>query len=194
MRFLGRQLKVPIAWLTAATVGCFNNWALAFIFNRRLIAKGADISDLSALTQPHHNLFRTLDVVAGSLLALTGVILMRRSKKSVWVILTVLGLANILDAVTALKCTAVADIGCFMPTKLNWQHPVLPSHIFSSTVIIGAMILLYIVTLESKRLKLVSLIGLSTTAVFFDLFILFSYFYAKIFNIFLGHNPGYTDA
>lgn len=155
-----------ISCLAIAAVACFNNWILAFVFNRSLIAKGADISDLSALTQPHHNLFRTLDIAAGLLLALLGIILLRWPQKTLGILLAVLGLANVLDAVTALRCTALADRGCSIPTRLNWHHPILPSHIFSSTIIVGTMVVLYMITLKSKRLRPASWTGLVTTVIF----------------------------
>lgn len=167
-----------LLWSFALTV---NNWILAIVLNRPLFLKHPSISDFSALTQPYHYIFRFLDVFSGALIILIGLALFSLHKKSVIGKLIALGgvffgLANIVDALMPLPCTAILDNLCSVPVKLDLSHLVLPNHVYSS-VAIGFCILLlpaaswyYAKRLENRGLQLVSLAA-TAAAILFIIFL-----------------------
>ncbi len=171
-------------WLFAITV---NNWILALIFNPKLLYHRGSISDFSALSQPHHYVFRSLDILAGLLIILICFVLFRlQQKQQLGKIIALGGVAfgifNIIDALVPLPCTNILDKACSVPATLDINHLVLPRHIYSS-VAIGFCILLlplaswlYAKRLASMRLRLVSIFA-ALAAVLFIIFLGLGSFY-----------------
>lgn len=151
---------------------------MAFWLNPRLVSDGATISDFSATTEPYSWLFRSIDIAAGTLLILTAVVayLHLRPKQFFTRLLislaAVLGIANIFDAALKLPCTSLDSV-CNATVKLSPQHPSLPSHAYSSTIIgicflaMPALSLLLARTIKARPwLKFAAYISLTATGVF----------------------------
>ncbi len=161
--------------LTILAALSLNNWLLGLAFNRHLLFRGGAISEFSALDQPHHIVFRSLDVVGGALLIILAVILakamVRASGYYILIFSTVaLGLANMADALQPLKCSETLTASCWIPVKVSLSHLTIPSHGYSS-VVIGVCYLalpvggwIYANHIKSKALKITSII-LSAIAV-----------------------------
>jgi len=119
----------------------FNNWLLGPWLNQYLFSHNGSVSELSALTQPHHNVFRLLDVLSGVLFVVLARLLSKlpastsRWRQTMLYGLIILGLANILDAGLPLKCSETLDRGCTIPVSLSPSHLQLPSHAYSSVTI-----------------------------------------------------------
>ena len=132
-----------VLWAFALSL---NNWILSIFLNRHLLLNSGSISDFSALSQPYHLVFRSLDIIAGVLVvAIASALFLAqtssRSGKLISAGAVLLGVANIVDAAMPLPCTAIVDSGCNVPLKFSLTHLVLPRHIYSSAVI-GFCILL----------------------------------------------------
>lgn len=172
---LDRLIKSKyLVWLFALTV---NNWILSVIFNRNLLLKRGSISDFSALSQPYHYIFRSLDILSGVLIIIISLALLKwhsrsRLGKAISLGALLFGIANIVDALIPLPCTNIIDKGCSVPLTLNVNHLVLPRHIYSSAAI-GFCILflplagwIYARKLTNTKLKLISALALTTAFLF----------------------------
>lgn len=114
-----------------------NNWILGIFLNWHLFFAGGSVSEFSASTQPHHWLFRSLDIAAGSLIALSSAGLLTLSKERkllrfMAIVGIILGLANCLDALLPLPCSGTLDAVCDSPVKVNFHRLSLPDHVLSS--------------------------------------------------------------
>lgn len=129
---------VPIAILAALA---FNNWALGPWLNSRLFSANGSVSEFSGLDQPHHTIFRTLDVLSGLLFMLLAILLSQyvdqrsRWRHALLWSLAILGFANVMDATFTLHCSETLDPHCTIPVSLSPGHFELPDHAYSSVVI-----------------------------------------------------------
>ncbi|HEV2403476.1 MAG TPA: DUF998 domain-containing protein, partial [Candidatus Saccharimonadales bacterium] len=112
-----KWLKYGIVALLALL---YNGWILESLLNPRMPAAPSLISELSALTQPHHQVFQALDIVAGFLtLALCGFVwqLTRGLAPRVRWLLTGLfafvGIDSIVDALLPISCAPSVDMHCY---------------------------------------------------------------------------------
>lgn len=168
-----KSLRI-LVWLFAITL---NNWILSVFLNLKLLKRSGSISDFSALSQPHHLVFRSLDIIAGGLIILISLILFSEHRKSRLGSLIsggalLLGVANIVDALVPLACTNIIDSSCQATVSLDINHLVLPRHIYSS-VAIGFCILLmplaswfYARRLNSFKLTRISGLALFSATIF----------------------------
>ena len=136
-------------WTLLLAVLTFNNWFLAFFFNKRLLLGGGAVSELSALSQPHAYLFRVLDVVSGLLFVLAALLIIRHlgyiktRLQYILVAATALfGLANALDALLPLNCSETINSTCNLTVRLSLTHPYIPDHGYSSALIALSYLLL----------------------------------------------------
>ena len=153
---------------------------MALIFNRPLLFAGGSVSEFSAYTQPHHMVFRILDVISGLCLAAGfGLMLTQKiiQKRRFWPLLgigsIVLGISNCVDALFPLPCSGTKDAFCNAPVRINWQRISLPDHAFSSTVIAVCFFLIPIAAIwyskkvPDQKLRLLAWSAFISLLVFF---------------------------
>jgi len=139
---------IPSISLSVIALLAYNNWLLGPYLNYKLFSKNGSVSEFSALTQPHFLVFRSLDILAGLLMIALAFVLARRMPARSWSRNTliggtaVLGLANILDASFALRCSETLDKSCQIPVSLSFSNYQVPSHAYSSVIIATCYLLL----------------------------------------------------
>jgi hypothetical protein len=147
-----RQPKLGLA-LALLIALSFNNWLLGIDLNRRLFDKDGSVSEFSALTQPHYWVFRSLDITSGILMVLLALYTFRQlvihTKPLKYLIYgtTVLGLANIVDAILPLRCSETLNTSCNIPVVLSLTHYQMPSHAYSSVIIAVCYLILPVAAL-----------------------------------------------
>jgi hypothetical protein len=154
----------------------FNNWLLGLVFNWPEIKKGGSISELSSAHQPAHYLFQVLDISAGILILVlafslkNSIDLKRRSGRWLTGGLTILGVANIVDAFLPLPCSGTLSPTCNAPVHLGLHGFSVPAHAYSSTIIgifFLVLPLLSIIYYKSRLMTISSLITMLATVLFF---------------------------
>ena len=146
-RILSSETYVGIT-LAAAALLTYNNWLLGPYLNRELFLRNGSVSEFSAITQPHHWIFRGLDILSGALLILFSFYLARRiTRASIGgkVLIfgsAILGAANIFDALFALRCSETLNAGCSIGVSLSPSHFQMPAHGYSSVIIACCYLLL----------------------------------------------------
>ncbi|KQV74732.1 hypothetical protein ASC61_06775 [Aeromicrobium sp. Root344] len=95
----------------------YANWVVQLVLPVHLSVLTSYVSELSALSRPYHQVFRSLDVLSGVLVmagATAGLVVARRDRPAVaaWAALALFGLSNILDALTPLPCTLTVGAAC----------------------------------------------------------------------------------
>ncbi len=169
-----RRYVSVIVFLAALT---YNNWLLAFIFNRRLLLHDGSVSELSVISQPHSWLFRLMDILSGLLFIVLAVLAYRLMKTSHtsrrWAYMLIIGvaafgLANALDASFPLNCSDTLSRSCNMPIEIDFSRIILPSHAYSSLIIAVGYFLLPLagyMYARSNRLRGLERVSLVTIGV-----------------------------
>ena len=189
--------KALLFWLAAST---FNNWVLGILLNHRLWLAGGSVSEFSATTQPFHWVFRSLDIISGILFVVIAWVVSKWIARSGWHYLLVastliLGIGNIVDALLPLPCSGTLDNACSAPVRLNIHRVSLPDHVFSSVLIGFCYILIplacyfYFQNRRSKHLRLIGLVAMCVTVLFFALLAAES----LIENGLIEHLAGYSQ-
>ncbi|HET9721410.1 MAG TPA: DUF998 domain-containing protein [Candidatus Saccharimonadales bacterium] len=119
---------------------CFNNWVLGLFLNPSLYQHNGSVSEFSAVSQPDHWIFRSLDISAGVLMViLTAAIFWfvknHISGKTMAALLAILGVSNIFDAIFTLPCSETLSQRCVIPVNLSLTHYQMPVHGYSSIII-----------------------------------------------------------
>jgi hypothetical protein len=166
----------------------FNNWLLGFILNPHIIFSADAISDLSSAGQPHALWFQLLDILSGITFVLLGVLLIQKKyindAKTIAIASIILGLANILDATSPVKCTYQCKAGLYA----SLSH----LHTYTSVVIVAALFvltlsgLLFAIKNDDQKLKILSL----GTAAFTVFSIVFALIIFLINHSFSSHGYG----
>ncbi|GEM_PF-2419762 len=173
-RLTSRYYLSAIACLAALT---FNNWLLAFIFNRRLLLHDGSVSELAVINQPYSWLFRSMDILSGLLFIVLAVLAYRlrrathTNRRWAYILiigLAVFGLANALDASFPLNCSNTLSRSCNLPIEIDFSRIVLPSHAYSSVTIAAGYFLLPLagyMYARSNRLRSLERVSLITIGV-----------------------------
>src|SRR5579862_3043493 len=148
----------------------YNNWLLGVWLNPDLVKANGSISEYSAISQPHHLVFKGLDVISGLLLvglayAWRAKLWSSRSGRAIVIGTAVLGVANIFDALASLPCSETLDKNCYVPVSISPSHFQVPAHGYSSTVIAICYLVLPLAGLifaYHRRLKVMALVSLIT--------------------------------
>lgn len=116
-----RRLHSPLLRWTVcvAVVAFYNNWLLTPLLNPHISLQASLISEISALTQPHHVVFQVLDITAG-LLTLTVLPLIAHFAHRIALPLrslllasiAIIGLDSVLDASLPINCAPSVEPGC----------------------------------------------------------------------------------
>lgn len=116
----------------------YADWIVEFFVPIAISPVTSFISELSALNEPYHTVFRALDV-AGGLLVMVGAgcafLATPRTRPLVvgWAALGMFGLSNVLDAMTPLTCTITVRASCSAQSpKDPWQWVGDP-HVYASS-------------------------------------------------------------
>lgn len=116
----------------------YNDWLLGPILNPHMSSVRSLISELSALSQPYHTVFQTLDITAGILTLLFVGFVWRftssMSKKERWVLtglIAFIGLDSIVDASLPIRCAPSVDIHCSL---LAFNSAVTDAHLIESNI------------------------------------------------------------
>jgi hypothetical protein len=130
-------LKLTIIGLGALL---YNNWLLGNWLNPNLFKNNGSVSEFSVHSQPHALVFRSLDIISGLLIVIIARMFANqlwRSKHEKIILLatTILGLANIMDALRALPCSETLSNKCVIPVSISLSHYQVPAHGYSSTAI-----------------------------------------------------------
>jgi hypothetical protein len=137
-------LSVVAICLAAIT---YNNWSLGAWLNPTLFKDNGSVSEFSVHSQPHFLIFRLLDITSG-LLLIAGAGLfakwfrLSRAGQAVLALTAILGVANIVDALTTLPCSETLSRQCLVPVTISLSHYQVPAHGYSSTVIALCYLLL----------------------------------------------------
>lgn len=169
LRFLG--LSAPAAAIL------FNNWLIGIGLNHRLFLAGGSVSEFSAGGQPYRWVFRSLDIAAGALLAVTAMLIFRlRHEHRYWrwiaLLLLILGLGDIADALLPLPCSGTLDSACNAPVHVSLKRISIPDHVISSGLIalmyilLPALGFLYARWANSRRLAVLSTMTLLAALLF----------------------------
>lgn len=140
MRYIwgSRRLSMAIIFLAALS---FNNWLLALVFNRPLLFRGGSVSEFGVPTQPYSWVFRSMDILAGTLLIILAIWQAKHARSNaagfriLVVATTVLGIANAIDGLLPLSCSETMDAGCNIPVSISLTHFAMPHHAYSSIAI-----------------------------------------------------------
>ena len=136
--------KVAIGWLryclAASLVFAYNDWILGYCLNPQMSANRASISELSAITQPYHAVFQTLDIIAG-ILTLVCVVYVWRFTEHItphkrWLLLGLflfIGLDSIVDASLPIACAPSVDPSCSF-SLLGTQSIITRAHLIESNI------------------------------------------------------------
>lgn len=116
----------------------YNDWLLGPILNPHMSSVRSLISELSALSQPYHAVFQTLDITAGILTLLFVGFVWRFTKsmsKKERLILTGLiafiGLDSIIDASLPIRCAPSVNFHCSL---LAFNSAVTDAHLIESNI------------------------------------------------------------
>jgi hypothetical protein len=155
----------------------FNNWLLGLALNHHLIFAGGSISELSALTQAYHQVFRWLDVLSGILFITCAAIIFGSAtstvKRAMVYVLAITGVAQVVDALMAMPCSGTVDQNCVVPVNLSLSHFYIPPHTYSSMVLGVCFLVMPILGLLIKTSRrffwYLSLITILVTLAFFGI-------------------------
>ncbi len=140
MYMSGRTIVSRITPAAAAAVLLFlcNDWILGPILNPALPTRPSVISELSALTQPYHWVFQTLDILAGvtMLLLLPCLLRLLRKQPGIWrwilfATVMLIGIDSVVDASLPINCAPSIDTHCASITNTI----VLDPHIIESIAV-----------------------------------------------------------
>ena len=139
------NIKWSIYCLAAGIAFLYNDWILGYALNPHLSANRSLISELSATSQPYHEVFQTLDIIAGVItLACIGVIwhfTAHIADKRRWLLLLlflVVGLDSIIDASLPIACAPSIDLSCNLLSTYSF---ITRAHLIESNIA-GAIIAL----------------------------------------------------
>jgi hypothetical protein len=116
----------------------YADWVVEFFLPVALSPVTSFISELSALDEPYHAVFRTLDVAGGLIVMAGAVCAFAASPKSRalvagWSALALFGLSNVLDAMTPLSCTITVREACTDQIPQDPWNWVGDPHVYAST-------------------------------------------------------------
>jgi len=135
-----RAIFTHITPTTLAAVLLFlcNDWLLGPFLNPALPTRPSVISELSAVTQPYHWIFQTLDIMAGSVIVLLLACIFRLlpRKRGVWnwilfATVALIGVDSIVDASLPISCAPSIDTHCSSITDTLTLSP----HVLESIVV-----------------------------------------------------------
>lgn len=115
----------------------YANWVVQLFLPVQLNLVTSYVSELSALSRPYHQVFRSMDVLSGVAVmagAMCGLFAGRRDRPAAtaWVAVMLFGLSNILDALTPLPCTLTVDAACNASTAHDVWGWVGDPHLYAS--------------------------------------------------------------
>lgn len=116
----------------------YADWVVEFFLPIALSPSTSFISELSALDEPYHAVFRALDVAGGVIVMAGALFAFVASPKSrtfviTWSALALFGLSNVLDAMTPLSCTITVQNSCTDQISRNPWNWVGDPHVYAST-------------------------------------------------------------
>jgi hypothetical protein len=127
--------------LAAALLFLCNDWMLGPLLNPALPTRPSVISEFSALTQPYHWVFQTLDIMAGVVIVLLLPCVMRllhiQHHAWRWILfgtVALIGADSIVDASLPISCAPSIDTHCSSITETFTLSP----HVLES-VLVGAL-------------------------------------------------------
>lgn len=143
--------------LAAGVLIAYDSWVLLFLSPHPQPLAGY-LSELAAVDQPHSWVFRTGDVIAGTLMILIAVLGARGWERrfgrfSVWVSAAIglTGLATIADALAALPCTQTFDSACSAEYAANPLRPDFLLHTIASSIVALAALSSMVLALIALR-------------------------------------------
>ncbi|KAA1395761.1 DUF998 domain-containing protein [Aeromicrobium ginsengisoli] len=115
----------------------YANWVVQMVLPAHLSLLTSYVSELSALSRPYHQVFRSLDVLSGVLViagAMYGLAVGRRDRPAAtaWAALALFGLSNVVDALTPLPCTLTVGAACNTSTPHDAWGWVGDPHLYAS--------------------------------------------------------------
>lgn len=115
----------------------YANWVVELWLPVHLSPFTSYVSELSALSRPYHQVFRTMDILSGVIVMAGAVLGLRAGRRdrpaaTAWVAVMLFGLSNILDALTPLRCTVTVGAPCNTSTgRAVWGWASDP-HVYAS--------------------------------------------------------------
>ena len=115
----------------------YANWAIQLLLPVHLSLLTSYVSELSALSSPYHQVFRSMDILSGATVmagGMWGLCVGRRDRAAAtaFVAIMLFGLSNILDALTPLPCTLTVGAACNASTAHDVWGWVGDPHVYAS--------------------------------------------------------------
>ncbi|QQM43769.1 DUF998 domain-containing protein [Streptomyces liliifuscus] len=152
------KLRPTTAVLLALGALTYTAWALEVVLATDLAPAHTYVSELAARNQPHGTLFRTTDLLAGTLAGAAGLLeLLRlpspgRWTRAGWAALVLFGAATAVDSRLPLSCAPTADPVCAAQERAGLLPAAHSAHSVSSTVALcGILVAMLALTLTARR-------------------------------------------
>jgi hypothetical protein len=115
----------------------YANWVVQLLLPVHLSLLTSYVSELSALSSPYHQAFRSMDILSGATVmagGAWGLCVARRDRPAAtaFVAIMMFGLSNILDALTPLPCTLTVGAACNASTAHDVWGWVGDPHVYAS--------------------------------------------------------------
>jgi hypothetical protein len=115
----------------------YANWLVQLVLPVHLNPFTTYVSELSALSQPYHSVFRTMDVISGLAVASGAALALAISRRgaaavSGWIAVALFGLSNVMDALTPLQCTITVRTACRAPRDHDVWRWLGDPHLYAS--------------------------------------------------------------
>jgi hypothetical protein len=136
----------------------YTAWALEAVLTTDLAPAHTYVSELAARNQPYGTLFRTTDLLAGTLVWAAGLLASLRLPfpgwwtKAGWAGLVLFGTATAVDSRLPLSCAPTADPACAAQERAGLVPVAHSAHSVSSTVALcGILVAMVALTLTARR-------------------------------------------
>ncbi|MFD3381175.1 MULTISPECIES: DUF998 domain-containing protein [unclassified Streptomyces] len=136
----------------------YTAWTLEVVLTTDLTPAHTYVSELAARNQPHGTLFRTADLLAGTLVAAAALLASLRPPspgrwaRAGWIALGLFGAATAVDSRLPLSCTPTADPTCAAQERAGLLPSAHSAHSVSSTVALcGILVAMVALTLTARR-------------------------------------------
>ncbi|WP_326760962.1 DUF998 domain-containing protein [Streptomyces phaeochromogenes] len=150
--------RTAVAALLGLGALTYSAWALEAVLTTDLAPAHTYVSELAARNQPHGSLFRTTDLLAGTLVWAAGLLASLRPPfpgrwtRAGWVALVLFGTATAVDSRLPLSCAPTADPACAAQERAGLLPLAHSAHSVSSTVALcGILVAMVALTLTARR-------------------------------------------
>ncbi|MCX5597284.1 DUF998 domain-containing protein [Streptomyces phaeochromogenes] len=150
--------RTAVAALLGLGALTYAAWALEAVLTTDLAPAHTYVSELAARNQPYGTLFRTADLLAGTLVWAAGLLASLRPPspgrwtRAGWVALVLFGTATAVDSRLPLSCAPTADPACAAQERAGLLPLAHSAHSVSSTVALcGILVAMVALTLTARR-------------------------------------------